>query len=465
MTLATAVTAAPAPPRRWWAWLALVCGAALAVRVGYVLALFNPIHVAGDAYQYHNGANLLVDGKGFIDAWTYAVTGASRQTVLHPPLYVIALAIPSALGLRSALDHQIWSCLLGTATVALVGLAGRQLAGRRAGLIAAAIAAVYPNLWIFDGMLAAETLSLLTTALALLVAYRLWRRPSIRAAIGLGVACALAALTRGEGLAYLPLVALPVVLVIRRVSLGRRLALGGIAALAAGASLAPWIGFNLGRFERPVLTGRFDVAFVAANCNAAYFGPGTGYWSLACFPKAAPPPGDESTDAGYYTRVGLDYVLGHLGRLPVVVLTRIGRAFDLYHPMGQLRLEAYAEGRDLAVAEAGLASYYVLVAASVAGAVLLVRRRVPLLPLLGLVATAVVTVATSYGITRYRVSAELVPVLLGAVALDRVAASAPRWGAWPRPGRRPLVAEQPGSEGDADGRHPPLVDASRPGTA
>ena len=45
------------------------------------------------------------------------------------------------------------SALVGTVTVVLVGLLARRVAGERAGLIAAAVAAVYPLLWLADGSL------------------------------------------------------------------------------------------------------------------------------------------------------------------------------------------------------------------------------------------------------------------------------------------------------------------------
>jgi asparagine N-glycosylation enzyme membrane subunit Stt3 len=47
----------------------------------------------------------------------------------------------SFVGLKTALWHRLASCVLGAITVGLVGLLGRRLAGDRAGLIAAVLAA------------------------------------------------------------------------------------------------------------------------------------------------------------------------------------------------------------------------------------------------------------------------------------------------------------------------------------
>ena len=70
--------------------------------------------------------------------------------------------------------------VFGAGVVLLIGLIGRTVAGDRAGLIAAAIAALYPNLWINDGLVMSETLATLAVALAILLAYRFGRSPTWR---------------------------------------------------------------------------------------------------------------------------------------------------------------------------------------------------------------------------------------------------------------------------------------------
>ena len=73
--------------------------------------------------------------------------------------------------------------MLGVATVAVIGIAGRRLAGPLAGLVAAAIAAVYPNLWINDSLVMSESLALLIVAVALVVALDFDRAPSVGRAV------------------------------------------------------------------------------------------------------------------------------------------------------------------------------------------------------------------------------------------------------------------------------------------
>ena len=66
---------------------------------------------------------------------------------------------------------------------------GRRVAGPLVGLIAAAIVAVYPFMWINDGMLMSESLAVLMAALVLAAAYAFVQAPRPRQAVLLGLAC------------------------------------------------------------------------------------------------------------------------------------------------------------------------------------------------------------------------------------------------------------------------------------
>ena len=70
------------------------------------------------------------------------------------------------------------------------------------GLLAAAIAVVYPNLWINDSLVMSESLAILIVAGALVVALDFDRRPSPVRAIALGGLVGLGALTRSEILLF-----------------------------------------------------------------------------------------------------------------------------------------------------------------------------------------------------------------------------------------------------------------------
>ena len=135
--------------RAWWPWLGLWTAVGLGIRVA---SLFGPHRSnrspGGDGYYYHHAANLLVAGKGFINPFVYYSSPVHHQvqTAAWPPLFVFVLAIPSLFGFKTFFAHRLWCCMIGAAGVVVAGYAGREIAGRRAGLIAAFCVAVYPNL-------------------------------------------------------------------------------------------------------------------------------------------------------------------------------------------------------------------------------------------------------------------------------------------------------------------------------
>jgi 4-amino-4-deoxy-L-arabinose transferase-like glycosyltransferase len=330
------------------------------------------------------------------------------------------LAIVSAVGLKSFLAHRIWCAVIGSAAVVVCGLVGREMAGRRVGLIAAFLVAVYPNLWMSDELGLSETLTPVVVALVLLAAYRFWNRPDWVRALWLGVSIGVAALARDElGLLALLLLA-PLALSARTLSWGRRatvLAVGGLAALV---TVAPWVGYNLSRFQDPVfISSGLGVTLASANCDTTYQGPFEGYWSYQCA-LAAPlrHDVDESVQGSEAQRYALHYVRTHTGRIVPVELARFGRSFGLFHPLQQIHLDSMIETRPYRWALVGLGMYYCMLPLAIGGAVLLRRRRVPVLPLLAVGLDVVVSTAISFGNTRYRTAFEVPLILASAVMLE-----------------------------------------------
>jgi 4-amino-4-deoxy-L-arabinose transferase-like glycosyltransferase len=100
----------------------------------------------------------------------------------------------------------------GSITVLLAGLLGRLLAESRAGLAAAAIAALDPNLWMNDGLIMSEALATLGAVGLTYLAYRAlrgsagWRWPAAS-----GLVAGLATLVRSELAVLVPLLVVPAV--------------------------------------------------------------------------------------------------------------------------------------------------------------------------------------------------------------------------------------------------------------
>ena len=169
-------TASPTESSRWssgfWLGLLVIVLLALAVRVGYVLTVTRHDHHLYDAVFYELEARKLADGQGFVDPYPGRYAGEPEAG--HPPLTVLVLTPAAELPGDSQLWMRFTMAALGTVTVLLVGLLGRALAGDRVGLLAAALAAVYANLWMNDGLLMSETLAALTTVGEQHRADRLW---------------------------------------------------------------------------------------------------------------------------------------------------------------------------------------------------------------------------------------------------------------------------------------------------
>jgi 4-amino-4-deoxy-L-arabinose transferase-like glycosyltransferase len=404
--------------RRFWRSLLLIVLAALALRVGYTMLAKRSEPLLGDQLYYNAQANTLARGHGFTDFRD------GTQTAEHPPLTALALTPTSWVmeqfdrGGSHVLAQRLTMTVFGAGVVLLIGLLGRAVAGSRAGLIAAALAAVYPNLWINDGLVMSETLATLAVALAILLTYRFIRAPRPIDAAWVGAACGLAMLARAELGLLLPMMVLPVALFLKSLPFVRQVALFLVACLAALVIVSPWLVANLTRFDEPVLFSTNDgLTICGANLHRTWYGDGTGLWALDCagFPV---PKGDRSVVSDELRSDGLHFIREHLGRLPAVVAVRVARVWSLYAP-SQMASYNVNEGRDVAVSWLGFVAFWILVPCAVVGAVLLRRRRVPITPLVSQFVIVAVTAAAIYGLVRFRVPAEVSLVVLAAVAVEQ----------------------------------------------
>jgi 4-amino-4-deoxy-L-arabinose transferase-like glycosyltransferase len=400
---------------RFWRVMLIVLGAALLLRVGYVLTVTQHDDNFYDATFYELQARSLANGDGFEDV----VPFTHGPNADHPPLTSIVLA-PAALAPgdddSDRLLMRFEMVLVGLAVVVLVGLLGRAVAGERAGLLAAAIAAVYPNLWMNDGLLMSETLAALATTAVLLLAYRVVRERSIGMSLALGAVCGLAALVRAELALLVVLVAVPAIWVSTREDAADRWKGIGAALGAAAVVVAPWVGFNLARFEEPTFLSTGDgPVLIGANCDDTYGGDNVGLWLISCFPEESP-PGDQSEVSRRLRDDAWQYIQDHPADLPVVAAARLGRLVALYDPVGTVEYSE-GEGRPAWASWLGLATFLVLVALAVVGGRALRRRSVRIWPLLAPVWLVLVSAVIFYGLPRFRVPLEPTVVVLGAVGI------------------------------------------------
>lgn len=410
-------------------WRLLVAGSfllGLGIRLASVLGRPH-LAPAGDPYQYWGQANLLAEGKGYIEPLQYAVFHKQVQTAKLPPLYTLLLTLCSLVGFKSFFAHRIWSAILNSFGVLTAAALGRRVGGRRVGVLTAVGVALYPNIWMSAGIGMSETISPIMVMLILLAAYRMREAPGWQSAAWLGLSTGLAALARDE-LLVLGGLLLGMAAYGRRGE-GRawrtRLALAGAGVAAATVVLAPWVTFNMTRFSHPVLiTDRLGVTLSSANCDTSWHGRLAGYWSMPCaLASVQGVRGDESAENSAATGVGLRYIEHHLGSWPAVEAERLGRTFAFWRVSQQIGLDGLVEGRPYPWDWVGLWSFYGLVALAPFGVIGLRRSGTWTFPLWAVLGDVVLVVLVTYGETRFRATFEPVLVLLGAVAVDRVLAA------------------------------------------
>jgi 4-amino-4-deoxy-L-arabinose transferase-like glycosyltransferase len=397
-------------PTSFRARLGLIAAAAFALRAIWALAIApESLNHTGDPRFFHLAANLLADGHGYIAPLPFLDHGSVISTSEHPPGWPALLAVLSVVGGTSYTVHELAGCAVGAGVVACAGLLGRRVGGPRAGLIAAAIAAVYPVYVAIDGSLMSEPPYALGVALCLLAAFRAADEPTLRRAAVLGLAIGLTALVRTEALGLLvllPLVAL---------RSPHRLARAALIWAVALVVIAPWCIRNSVTFHEPMLISSEDGPVVAgANCDPTYHGPDTGYWRADCVGlRGQANPAVRSREL---RRQGLDYARDHAGRVPPVVAVRLLRTFGVWQPV---RHVYFAEGRAMPGRAVAVACAWLVIGLGAAGAWLMRRQRAVLV-LLAPLALAVATTVLAFGYPRFRYAADVGLIVLAGCALARV---------------------------------------------
>lgn len=147
-----------------------------------------------DSIYYSEWAKQLTEGRFFREVFN------DLPTAEHGPLTSV-LMVPFSWMDDPVAYQRLVTVICGTVTIVVIGLLGRALRGERVGIVAAVIAAVYANLWINDGLVMSESVSMLAVSAVLLSAHRVVvvSRTDTRSLVVLGVLCGLAALAQRAG--------------------------------------------------------------------------------------------------------------------------------------------------------------------------------------------------------------------------------------------------------------------------
>lgn len=246
---------------------------ALGVRVLYNLTVAKGYMPTFDAGQYqHYGLNLAYTHHYTLQTEPLSDWSIAKRAPLWPFIIgAMALVFGSA-----NFFPRLFYCFLGAGSCLLVYSYARDLFGRRIGLLAGSMAALYAGMFIYDGWLYSESLF---TFMQLAFSYTLLRYQRTKRllwAILSGLFIALASLTRPNGVSLLALVVVwsLVMLWQQRLSLKKAVQAALIMIVVGCAVIAPWTIRNyllLHRFvpvalgSGPVLRGAYNSTTLHPN--------------------------------------------------------------------------------------------------------------------------------------------------------------------------------------------------------
>jgi 4-amino-4-deoxy-L-arabinose transferase-like glycosyltransferase len=355
----------------------------------------------------------------------------TKGDAYRPPGYPYALALPALLarwvgdGLVLARGFQV---LIGVIVVGLVGLLGWMLWGRRVGLIALGLGAVYIPLVLVSGVVISEPLY---TALMLgaICAVLRWRThgglPMLAAA---GMLAGLAALTRENGVIVLAGVA--ALALTGRDSRGRPHRLRApLLVIAVGVlTIAPWTIRNavvmrgflpISDESGPTLVGTYNPL---SQANRSEPGSWTGRVSRLPMYREAfleAPAHSQITLGSIMEHDAITYAADHPAYIGTVFWQNTLRLFEL-HGTARIRWGAGTIGLPPGITVDGAIMFYCVALLALAGVFVPATRRAPralwIIPVLQFLTTVLVNAETP----RFRTPLEPFILLLAALSLDYV---------------------------------------------
>ncbi len=275
------------------------------------------IHQPGstsDEREYTLLAKNILGGEGFVDS------NGTRS--VRAPLFPAALAALSLLDGGTMTLAYILNVLCGALAVWMVFLLAVAAGGTRAGARwAAGLAALFPGLIIYSGLLQTESLYLVFFLGAMLLALDLTRTPTIGKGIGLGAVGGLAALTRAVFFPFFPLLLVAVGIGQYR-KRHRELISLAAALLSFVIVLLPWGIRNYSIHDRVIPVSTFAGPSLLLGNNPYSHGTtklGDGFegWVAQKLEERTGKTKEELTEAEWSEasgEVALDYIREHPGR-------------------------------------------------------------------------------------------------------------------------------------------------------
>ena len=412
--------------RRFWYVVGGFTLLGLLWRITYATLTPHMFHFTDEWWFVYNARGTF-SNLPFIDPYAHSASAK------HGPLEVFILTPFAYLWPHATDGLRYVNATLGAGTIVAMGVVGRQLGGRRVGMLAAALAALLPNVWAADGVATNETAGMLLAVVALGLAVRLLEGWTWKLAGLLGLALGLFMLARSE----MPLIGTLLVggLILRSIrSQGWRAGLRASApamltVVVAAAVVLPWAGYNATRFGgKLVVTNNLGETLSAGNCQSTYYPNSSlgrnqtfGYYNFICAigaknkETAKGVTREDLVDAGQ-AKQAIDYAKTHWKRLPMIAGLREMWGWSLWRP-AYVAHALVDNGRPSWATWGQIVGIWLLLPLAAAGAWLRRRSGQVVWPLLGLVAVAAINIAIFIPSYRYRLVAIPALVLLASTAL------------------------------------------------
>lgn len=355
-------------------------------------------------------------------------------TAFRAPLWPFIIAGLSLSFGPSDYVARLFLSLVGSGTCVLIYLFARDLFGQRIGLLAGSVAAIYPELFIYDGWLYTESLY---TFLLLAFCYGLYRLQAAKGEkkrlwLWCGISLGLLSLTRPNGMFIIGLLMLWAILMVRIKLLQWWTAAKAVATttLIALALIAPWTARNywVAHTFIPVATGEGTVLLGAYNnmvlTKSIYSGGYVGTWvnplvSTPAIARSYPlytctPPCEIAREAAFED-AALQWIQSHIHLMPHLLKLHFLNMWqpDTYEADLPTARFTQQQSTQLVLSMMKTIPIYIFILAGLGFIVTLRRWR----ELLFIYFTILLTIAEClifYGIPRFRAPIEPLLILLAA---------------------------------------------------
>ena len=285
-----------------------------------------------DPFEYDYLARSMAAGEGYPPSG-YLLQGG--PTAFRGPAYPVLLGATYAVSGNSVTAGRLLGVLLGAAAVVLLYLITKRVWGRRVGLVAAALAAVFPPLVLLSRELLSESLFIVLELGAILCVLEFRRSGRLlRWSVAAGLLCGLAMLTRPNGLLLTVPIALGLWTLRPRLRLSA-LTAPGVCLLCALATITPWVVRDAAEFGRlvPVTTSGGFAAAGTYN-EASYRSGDAGAWrnpqAIPSFEPLFTTPGiDEATVDVTLRSKARAFAWQHPGYVAETVAWNLPRMFEI----------------------------------------------------------------------------------------------------------------------------------------